>query len=395
MKEASALAQAGYDVVVLGAWLDPVLKARDLHLLERTSFRFKPAFDLTVPGWRHSAVHFVRRARRKATNILHGLIGWEFVHQFGFGNEHLFNCARDMAADLTIAHSEQCLHVAWRLKMLGRRVGVDMEDWFVEDLPPKVRATRPLRLLSFLERDLLSSGAYASCPSRAMSEALSAEYGGKAPTVIYNAFPWSDRKLIDGERIDRRDSQIPSIHWVSQTLGPGRGLEDILAALTHVKTDFELHFRSRLATEMERWVLGLVPEQWRRRIFFHPLVSNNELLSRIAEHDIGFAGEMKHCRSRDLTVTNKILHYLLGGLAVVASDTIGQREVAAQAPGAIELYPSANPRALAEVLDGFVSSPERLRRAKAAALRAAERTFCWERQEVTLVSKVAAALACQ
>jgi len=44
------------------------------------------------------------------------------------------------------------------------------------------------------------------------------------------------------------------------------------------------------------------------------------LLSRIAEHDIGFAGEMKHCRSRDLTVTNKILQYLLAGIAVVAGN---------------------------------------------------------------------------
>jgi len=54
-------------------------------------------------------------------------------------------------------------------------------------------------------------------------------------------------------------------------------------------------------------------------------VDGDDLLSRIAEHDIGFAGEMPHCRSRDLTVTNKILQYLLAGLAVVASGTAGQR----------------------------------------------------------------------
>ena len=44
-------------------------------------------------------------------------------------------------------------------------------------------------------------------------------------------------------------------------------------------------------------------------MFVHPVVHNDELLSRIAEHDIGFAGEMKYCQSRDLTVTNKIFTF--------------------------------------------------------------------------------------
>lgn len=96
--------------------------------------------------------------------------------------------------------------------------------------------------------------------------------------------------------------------------------------------------------------------KWRNRVFFHPLVANAELVSRIAEHDIGFAGEMKFCRSRDLTISNKILHYLLGGLAVVASDTKGQQEVASKAPGAVLLYTSGDPRQLAERIDSLASS---------------------------------------
>ena len=90
-------------------------------------------------------------------------------------------------------------------------------------------------------------------------------------------------------------------------------------------------------------------------------------------------------RNKDLTISNKILHYLLGGLAVVASDTAGQKEVAEQAPGAVLLYAAENVRALADVLNAFLGSPERLRQAKAAALQAAKETFCWERQEAVLL----------
>ena len=127
-------------------------------------------------------------------------------------------------------------------------------------------------------------------------------------------------------------------------------------------------------------------------MFLHPLVPNEELLSRLAEHDIGFAGEQPYCRSRDLTVTNKILHYLLGGLAVVASDTAGQREVAMQASGAVTLYEPGNPVALAQALRTLIDSPDNLARAKAASLQAAERTFCWERQEPILLQNIQEAL---
>jgi glycosyltransferase involved in cell wall biosynthesis len=120
----------------------------------------------------------------------------------------------------------------------------------------------------------------------------------------------------------------------------------------------------------------------------HRPVSNTALLSRIAEHDIGFAGETPLIRSRDLTVTNKILYYLLAGLSVVATDTAGQREVERQSAGGIFLYPSGDPAALASHLDVLLGSPDVLRKAKAAALNAAERTFCWERQEKVLLESV-------
>jgi glycosyltransferase involved in cell wall biosynthesis len=388
MKEAAALARAGYDVQVLGMWLDPTLKTRDLELVENAPFRFVPVLDCTLPGFGAVVADFLRRARRKSANVLHALTGRESPSQLGFGIERLMACAQDISADFYIAHSEPCMHVAWRLLRLGKRVGVDMEDWFSQDLLPEARRRRPVRLLESLERELLVRGAYASCPSRAMSAALAETYGGPQPAVVYNAFSWAEREGIDGLRKDRRDASIISICWYSQTLGPGRGLEDLVAAIQYLKHDMEIHLRGYPAPGFEDWIRTRVPDHWRNKIIFHPLVTNDRLLSRVAEHDIGFAGEMNYCRSRDLTVTNKILHYLLGGLAVVASDTAGQREVASHAPEAVRLYPSGNPQALADRLNELLASPELLRRTKVAALTAAQRTFCWERQEGVLLDAI-------
>ena len=221
-----------------------------------------------------------------------------------------------------------------------------------------------------------------------MSDALASEFGCPKPTVIYNAFPWSDRNDLDGVFHDRRDRRLPSIHWFSQTLGPGRGLEDLIAALPLLKHEVEIHLLGRPASGLEIWLAQRTPEAWRGRIKVHGLVSNAELLSRIAEHDIGFAGETPLIRSRDLTITNKILYYMLAGLAVVASETAGQKEVAEQAPGGVSLYPSGNSVKLAARLDVLLGSSDALRRAKTTVLAAAERTFCWERQEQELLEAI-------
>jgi len=392
LKAATALARSGYDVHVLGAWLDADLKARDRAMLEQAPFRFEPVFDATLPGFRNIAAQTLRRARRKAANALYELIGWQSRDQLGYGVGRLLARAQALKADLYVAHSEPALYVAWRLMQGGRRAGVDMEDWYSEDLAADARAQRPLGLLRRLESELLVKGAYATCPSGTMSEALAAAYGGKPPAVIYNAFPAAERAAIDGLRKDRRERTVPSIYWFSQTLGPGRGLEDLIAALPLFDRDVEIHLRGRAAPGMAEWIGAQVPARWRARLFLHPLVPNEELLSRLAEHDIGFAGEQNYCRSRDLTVTNKILHYLLGGLAVVASATAGQREVATQAGSAVTLYESGNPAALAQALRMLIDAPGALARAKAAALQAAERTFCWERQEQVLLGNIQEAL---
>jgi glycosyltransferase involved in cell wall biosynthesis len=225
-----------------------------------------------------------------------------------------------------------------------------------------------------------------------MSEALASTYGCPPPAVIYNAFPWADRDSIDGRMKDRSIRQVPSIHWYSQMIGRGRGLEDLLAALPHVKHEVEIHLRGMPVLGFDDWLSARVPQKWRHRVFVHSLVPNDELLSRISEHDIGFAGEMKFSMSRNLTVTNKILHYLLAGLAVVASDTVGQQEVASRAHGAVLLYPSGDAPALAAQINRLLASPELLERTKACALLAARETFCWEQQEKTLLGSAVRAV---
>ena len=384
-KEAAALVRAGHEVVVLGSsWVAERFEA-DMALARTGGFTFQSA--LRGGGWRTAAA----RARGRAGRILFGLTGIETSWQIGPILGDLLRSALRADADYYIAHSEHGAWVGRRLLGAGRKVGIDMEDWYSEDLLPETRKLRPIRTLRELERTLLRDGGHSTCTSLAMSTALASAYGCRPPLVIYNAFPWSDRNKLDGARKDRRGPASVSIHWVSQMLGYGRGLEDLFAALPRVHGAYELHLRGFRRPGFDEWFGSSVPASIRNRVFVHDPVDNAELLSRISEHDIGFAGEMKYCASKDLTVSNKILHYMLGGCAVVASDTAGQKEVAAMAGGAVSIYPSGDSEALAAALNAWIDSRDRLNAAKAAALSAARGTFCWEQQERALVDAVASA----
>jgi glycosyltransferase involved in cell wall biosynthesis len=383
LKEAATLSGAGLNVVVCTANPDGTGVDADRVLARAYGFEC-----LSV-----GTANLASRVRSRLGREVFRRLGVQNRWQLGYHARQLLTAARQVNARYCILHLEQALWVGMQLVKDGRRVGLDMEDWYSEDLLPEARSSRPLRMLRDLERRLLRKAAHTTCPSRAMGAALANEFGCPAPVVIYNAFPWSERLQLDGLMKDRRDTRRLSIHWFSQTVGPGRGLEDLVSALPLVEANCEIHLRGNLKPGFDRLVYQRAPEQWRDRIFFHSSVRNDELLSRIAEHDIGFAGEMKFCRSRDLTVTNKILQYLLAGLAVVASDTKGQIEVAEQAPEAIRVYRSGRPSDLADCLNQLLKSTEKLRAAKRAALSAAERDFCWERQQKPFLRAVGQALS--
>jgi glycosyltransferase involved in cell wall biosynthesis len=136
-----------------------------------------------------------------------------------------------------------------------------------------------------------------------------------------------------------------------------------------------------------------VPEERRARLQFLPPVPPGDLPAVVAHHDIGLALEPSTPPNKDLTISNKMLHYLNAGLPALATATRGQREVLARGPGAGLIVDLAAPEALAVQLDALLADPARRRAMSAAARRAAEETFCWEREAPVLLSAVRTALA--
>src|ERR1700686_4055206 len=75
IKEAETLAKAGYNVTVLGSWLDGSLKERDRTL--GSSFTFVPVIDITEGGARRLALRGVSKLARSLYQFTHLETRWQ------------------------------------------------------------------------------------------------------------------------------------------------------------------------------------------------------------------------------------------------------------------------------------------------------------------------------
>lgn len=392
VKEADTLSAAGYEVEVIGAKLERRLADRDRLLFSGKPWSYTVLFDAASPALSDRLRLLGARARLRFWRDVHAGLGIANPRQLGIAGPEMLKYCLAHPADLYIVHNPQGVWVGAELLRRGRSVAVDIEDWYSENLVPGDRREYPAGELRGWEGTMLRGAAYSTTTSHRLSEALARSYDCPPPAVVYNSFPWIERDAMDGRTLEREDPGMPSLCWFSQVIGPRRGLETLVDALPDVSIPFEIHLRGNCGDDYRELLLARAPEAWRSRMHFHSQVPHAELISRIAEHDIGLAVESPYCLNRQLTVTNKILTYLLAGVAVLASDTEGQKEVAAMSDGAVTTFEADSPSDLASALNRILSDRAQLRAARGKALVAAERYFCWERSAPVLLEQVRCAL---
>lgn len=389
VKEADALAELGYRVTVLTAVHSVASLPRIDALLATRRWRHVPVVDLTDRRVHMRLMQFALRAAARLVRGIKARFGWEHPLQLGFETWPLWWAARREKADLYSLHLEKSLWVGQKLLARGDAVRMDVEDWNTEDGLPQDRGLRPLKLMRRGEALLLNRAVHTTATSDAMADALVAAYDCPRPLVIYNSFPTADREAIDGKALDRPAKTGPSIIWFSQTIGPGRGLEALVGAFAQLSGTPELHLRGTpRAGYVESLLEPLAPDQ-RARVFVHPQVPQDALLSRLAEHDIGYCGELNNCANSNLTIANKAFEYMRAGLAVVASDTAGQAEMADTAPLAVHLFRQGDAPDLRRVLQPLIDDPEVLARSREAAADALVAHFSWEASKQRLQEQVA------
>lgn len=380
-KEAAAAIKAGCRVMIRGIWWDDRLAEEDISIAADIGADFAPVVDMRK---RDSSTLLLKLKQRLAREACAHL-GWQTARALGIGAPEMLNEALRIRADLTMVHSEAGLWVGDQMLQRGFRVGVDFEDWFSEDLPVADRKGRPLRLLKGLERTLLREANLTLTTTQVMAEDLAKDAGTKRlPKVMPNCFPWSKAPRSGTGTQATRSPTARSFYWFSQTIGPGRGLEALGAALSQVQGDWELHLRGDLRN-YQSWFEANFPALIRDRIKLHGPVSNAELPSASSGHDVGLALEIPYCGNKDLTASNKIFEYLRCGLAVIATQTAGQEEVMSACPDVGWRVPPGDVEALRGALQSCIDDRDLVMKARECAVVAASSQWAWESFEGKMV----------
>lgn len=386
VKEATTLGEAGYDVTVMSVSAQQRFERLDQELMRGRPFR-RVTLDYTGASRASRTADFVQRGATWASRLLCRGLGVETAQTLGPAGA-LLRFARAHPADLNIVHTEIPIWAAQHLIRDGRRVAVDVEDWYSEDLLHADRRGRPVRLLRQAEEFVLNRAAFSFATSQSMADALVAAFACPPPKVVRNVFP------LQPEPRNTRPPRggPPAFIWFSQTIGPGRGLELWLSAWARTKNPSRVFLLGDERAGFGDHLRRRLPAERRGDLQFIPTVTPEQLPAKLGEFDIGLALEPRHPVNRNITITNKLFQYFNAGLAVIATDTAGQREVMQAAPDTGLLVQAHETTQLAACLDGLLGDLPRLRAMQAAARGAAERQFCWEHESRVLLDAVARTL---
>ena len=263
----------------------------------------------------------------------------------------------------------------------GRRMGVpyaiDLEDFHGAEQADSPAATLSHALAQRIERDVLPGALFLTASSPGIAAAYADRYG-VSPIVVHNTFPLPSKAPDLAPHPDRR----LRLYWFSQTIGPGRGLEDAISAAGRADIDAELHLRGTpkngYLAALEQIRSARAP---RLSIVPHPPAPPDAMVDLARGYDVGLALEQMTVLNHQLALSNKALTYILAGVAVALTDTPGQRVLGADLGSDRGLVPPGDIDALTALFARWAADPDALLDAKHAAWAAAVRRWHWEHDE--------------
>ena len=276
----------------------------------------------------------------------------------------------------------------------GRRANapyaIDLEDFYSAEHDDTPVGSLTNLLAERLERAVLPGAVFITTASSAIGDAYRDKYR-VCPVVVNNTFPLPKTE----PRALTSSGESLKLYWFSQTVGPGRGLEEVIEAAGLARISAELHLRGRATPAYVATLSRLATEVAPQLVVIHYDPAPPELMVTLCnDYDVGLAVEQTTPLNRALCLTNKIFTYLLAGLAVVVTDTPGQGALGRELADAAILYKPGDVATLATGLRRWAKDKNELRKAKLASWQAACRRWHWEhpQEKGALLAAVAGVL---
>jgi glycosyltransferase involved in cell wall biosynthesis len=376
LKSADALIADGYDVRVIATRHEPWAIDADRDVAARRSWTAETITYRRGEGatyWWSGARYRGARAAAAALGPARAPLA---IVSRAFGRVHT-ELVRAIAADPgDLIYGGTTGALAAIAEAAGRRrtpYGVDLEDFHSGETSG---ADAPLvdTLAARVERAVLPGAAFVTAGSEAIAGAYNARDGVDA-TVVHNTFALPSRP----PDLSRVDPDRLRLYWFSQTIGPGRGLEDAVLALGRSGVAAHLALRGRPHAGYLEALTTLAATQAPRVEMVHLDPAPPDAMVDLARgYDVGLALEQMTPRNRQLCLSNKAFTYILAGMAVAVTDTPGQHALGVDLGRAAALVPVGDVEALAAAFARWASDPAELECAKRTAWNAATRRWHWE-----------------
>jgi glycosyltransferase involved in cell wall biosynthesis len=380
VKEADTLVEAGYAVIVLyGYWNQWASKFDEQLFAKKKWTAVRIGGDPITSKWIYNQSRVIHKIAKNLSKIFPFFFDdWAIARN----SYHLIKEVKKYRADLYIAHNLGALAAVIKsASKYSAKCAFDAEDFHRNEGGNDENHIDRL-IKTRLEKKYFPYLNYFSASSPLVSSAYNDLFPELHPEIILNVFP-SDKRVSKPRQ--NNDTSI-KLFWFSQTIGHGRGLEEVIKALdTFDEGIFELHLLGQVNPSFK--ING------KARVHLHEPIPSEELIYFASQFDIGLAVETGVPLNRDICLTNKIFTYIQAGLCVVASDTRAQVQLFSQCPGIGKIYQKSNPQALAGTLSYFQQHRDELFNARSCSFDVAKHKLNWENESERFLRLVDQTLA--
>lgn len=365
VKEADSLSKMGYDVTVFYAYWNNWGTEYDKQLLATRAWN---AVRVGGSPWEDRLAYLMSRIIYKVA----GAVKLPWLASVGLSRASfaLLREVKKHTADLYIAHNLGALPAAViAAKKNKKPCGFDAEDFHRNETSDDLSNDEVIRK-SIVENKYIPQLSYITVSSPQIGAAYNRLFPVLDPVVLLNVFNKS-------EAISSKVHNPLKLFWFSQTIGTGRGIEDVVKAISTLKKeDFELHLLGDRPEFSKDFIKELSSANV--NIKFHDPVASDEVIPFAAQFDIGLALEQSTPLNRDLCLTNKIFTYMQAGLCIIASQTTAQADFMRQNASIGSTYLPGHTKALSDVLSNYQQHPEKIMACKEASLKLAHERYNWE-----------------
>ena len=383
VKEADALTDAGYRVTVIYAYWNDWGTRLDGQLLAGKKWN---AIKAGGDPKQQPFTYLLSRLLFKAAGIAQKKTKINLLTELSASRATYFliSEAKKHKGDLYIGHNLGALPaVAKAARKFDKPFGFDAEDMHRYEVN-SLDSDPTVILAALIEKKYIPESNYLSVSSPQIGDAYKELFPGISPVTILNVFPKSGVSLT----AEKEQSAPVKLFWFSQTIGKGRGLEGIIAALLKLKEyAFELHLLGDLPIGNFKDYLDDVVSRG-VKIFIYTPVAPDEIPAFASKFDIGLATELKEPLNRNLCLTNKIFTYLQAGLAILASDTAAQKDFLQAYPAIGKIYNLEHEKLLPATLLSFYNDRKALNKYKEATLNLAHTTLNWETESGKFINLI-------